>query len=43
MDKNRIYYILIGGIVILVLVTVVLVLRGFGGGTSGQRISLTFW
>ena len=43
MNNNRIFYILVGGIVILVLITVVFVLKGFGGGSQGQRVSLTFW
>ena len=43
MGNNRIFYVLAGGIVILVLVTVIFVLRGLGVGRQGQRVNLTFW
>lgn len=44
MGNNRLFFILIGGIVILVLITLVLMLRGLGGGSgNNQRASLTFW
>jgi len=42
MNNNRLYLILGGGIVILVMVTLVLTLRGFGGG-GAARANLTFW
>ncbi len=43
MSNNRLYLILGGGIVILVLITLMLMLKGFGGSSGSQRTSLTFW
>ncbi len=43
MNNNRVLYILIGGIVILVIIALVFVLGGFGGTRSGQRVELSFW
>lgn len=42
MNTNKIFYILVGSITIAVLLTVVLILRGIGGGTT-QSATLEFW
>ena len=42
MNTNKIYYILVGGIAVAVLLTVVLILRGIGGGPT-QSATLEFW
>lgn len=42
MNTNKVYYILVGSIAVAVLLTVVLVLRGIGGGTT-QSATLEFW
>ena len=42
MNTNKIFYILVGGIAIAVFITVVLILRGIGGGTT-QSATLQFW
>jgi len=42
MNTNKVYYILVGGIAIAVFLTVILILRGIGGGTT-QSVTLEFW
>ena len=42
MNTNKIYYILIGSIAVAVFITVIIVLRGIGGG-SVQSATLEFW
>ena len=42
MNTNKIYYILVGSIAVAVFLTVVLILRGIGGGTT-QSATLQFW
>lgn len=42
MNTNKIYYILVGSIAVAVFVTVILILRGVGGGTL-QTATLEFW
>jgi len=42
MNTNKIYYILVGSIAIAVFLTVILILRGIGGGTT-QSAALQFW
>ena len=42
MNTNRIFYILVGLIAIAIFVTVILVLRGVGGGQV-QKVNLEFW
>ncbi len=42
MNTNKIFYILVGSIAIAVFVTVILILRGIGGG-SLQSATLQFW
>lgn len=41
-DSRRLMYILVGGVAILVFITVILLLRGVGG-TTEQRANLEFW
>lgn len=42
MNTNKIYYILIGSIAVAVFLTVILILKGIGGG-SAQSATLQFW
>ncbi|KKR02561.1 MAG: extracellular solute-binding protein [Candidatus Yanofskybacteria bacterium GW2011_GWA1_39_13] len=42
MNTNKVYYILVGSIAVAVFVTVILILRGVGGGTL-QTATLEFW
>lgn len=42
MNTNKIFYILVGSIAVAVLITVILILRGIGGG-SVQSATLEFW
>ena len=42
MNVNKLFYVLVAGIVVLVLITSVLILRGVGGG-SVKRVKLEFW
>ena len=42
MNTNKVYYILVGSIAVAVFVTVILILRGVGGG-SLQTSTLEFW
>lgn len=42
MNTNKIFYILVAGIAIAVFVTVILILRGVGGGQV-QKVNLEFW
>lgn len=42
MNTNKIYYILIGSIAVAVFITVIIILRGIGGGTV-QSATLEFW
>ena len=42
MNTNKVYYILVGSIAIAVFLTVILILRGIGGGTT-QSATLEFW
>lgn len=42
MNTNKIFYILVGSIAIAVFLTVILILRGIGGGTT-QSTTLEFW
>ena len=42
MNTNKVYYILIGSIAVAVFLTVILILRGIGGGTT-QSATLEFW
>ena len=42
MNTNKIFYILVGSIVVAVFLTVVLILRSVGGGTT-QSATLEFW
>lgn len=40
---NRIMYVLVGAIILFVFLTVILVLRNFGQGTSTEKVTLQFW
>jgi len=42
LNTNKVYYILVGSIAVAVFVTVILILRGVGGGTL-QTATLEFW
>ena len=42
MNTNRVYYVLVGGIAVAVFLTVILILRGLGGGQL-QSATLEFW
>ncbi len=42
MNTNKIFYILVGSIAVAVLLTVILILRSIGGGTT-QSATLEFW
>jgi len=41
-NTNKIFYILVGLIAIVIFITIILVLRGMGG-SSGQPVNLEFW
>lgn len=42
MNTNKIFYILVAGIAVAIFITVILILRGVGGGQV-QKVSLEFW
>ncbi len=42
MNTNRIFYILVAAITVVIFITVILILRGVGGGQT-QKINLEFW
>lgn len=43
LNTNKVYYILVGSIAVAVFITVILILRGVGGGGSVQSATLEFW
>ena len=42
-DNKKLMVILVGGIAILVFLTLILILKNFGGGDTGQRVAVEFW
>lgn len=43
MNTNKVYYILVASIAVAVFLTVILILRGIGGGGTLQTATLEFW
>ncbi len=42
-DNKKLMIILVSGIAILVFLTLILILRNFGGGGAGPRVAIEFW
>jgi len=42
-DNKKLMVILVGGIAVLVFLTVILILRNVGGGSTGPRVAVEFW
>ena len=42
-DNKKLMVILVGGITVLVFLTLILILRNVGGGGTGQRVAVEFW
>ncbi|MBI2062497.1 MAG: extracellular solute-binding protein [Candidatus Yanofskybacteria bacterium] len=43
MNTNKIFYVLVASIAVAVFITVILILRGIGGGVATQSATLEFW